>query len=209
MYIWLGTAYAKTTATGGRCRFATTERNNHDGRDQESHALRRRRIRRRGHQDLPKQGHGEEAPGDYPRRQAARSVDRERGRARHPPLGDGPRRHPLHPLVPADDRLHRREARLVPGAEGRRADHAVQREEPHRGRAGRLVVPLRRAASAPPSRRAATRRGIRRAPPSSSATRTARRSASRPRSAPTPASRSTRRRRSSGRCRRSTSRSSA
>ena len=37
-------------------------------------------------------------------------------------MGDGARRHPLHALVRADDRLHGREARLVPDAGRRGAD---------------------------------------------------------------------------------------
>ena len=45
---------------------------------------------------------------------AVRPGDRGRGRARREGVGDGARRHPLHALVRADDRLHRREARLVP-----------------------------------------------------------------------------------------------
>ena len=85
-----------------------------DGRDQERDALRRRRVRRRGDSDIFEQGHGQEATGDDPGRKTARSVDRGRSRTWHPPLGDGSRRDALHALVPPDDRLHRREARLVP-----------------------------------------------------------------------------------------------
>ena len=70
--------------------------------------------------------------------------------------------------------------------------------------ASRTPRRFRPAASAPRSRRAATRRGILRALRSSSDTRTARRSASRRRSAPTRARRSTKRLRFSAPCRRST-----
>ena len=80
-------------------------------------------------------------------------------------LGGRARRHALHALVPADDRHHRREARLVPVADGRRPRRRrVQRQGADQGRARRLEL-SRRAACAPPSRRAATRRGIRPARP--------------------------------------------
>ena len=49
-------------------------------------------------------------------------------------VGAGPRRDPLHALVRADDRLHRREARLVPEPDRRRPRHRrVLRQEPRPG----------------------------------------------------------------------------
>ena len=118
--------------------------NDDDGRNEDNDRFRSRRFRQRGNQYLPLKGYGQETPGDDRRGQAARRVHRRRGRPRHPPLGDGPRRHALHALVPADDGLHGGEARCLPGDQGRRADHAVFGQEPHRGRAGRLVVPFGR-----------------------------------------------------------------
>ena len=62
----------------------------------------------------------------------------------------------LHALVRAHDRLHRREARLVPDPVRRRADdRRVLRQEP-RSRASPTRPPSRAAASGPPSRHAAT-----------------------------------------------------
>ena len=52
---------------------------------------------------------------------AARSVGRRRRRVGDEGLGARARRHPLHPLVPAADRHHRREARLLPVARRPRA----------------------------------------------------------------------------------------
>ena len=120
----------------------TKRKRQNDGRDQGGNRLRRGRVRRRGDKNISEQGHCEEAPGDDTGRKAPRSVYRGRGRARHPPLGNGPRRNTLHALVPPDDRLYCRKTRLVPGDQGRRADHAVQRKEPHCRRAGRQLVPI-------------------------------------------------------------------
>ena len=65
------------------------------------------------------------------RPRAVRPGDRRRGGPRRQGMGDGARRHPLHALVRADDRLHGREARLVPVAhQRRRHDRRVQRQEP-------------------------------------------------------------------------------
>ena len=101
------------------------------------------------------------------------------------------RRHALHALVPAADRLDRREARLLlRPARRRHRDRRVLRQGAHPGRAGRVLA-SRPAASARPSRRAATRPGTRPRRPSSSRTRTARCSASRRRSRRGPARRST------------------
>ena len=60
-------------------------------------------------------------------------------------LGGRARRHALHALVPADDRHHGREARLLPLAHGRRQGHRrVQRQGADQGRARRLELPVRR-----------------------------------------------------------------
>ena len=76
---------------------------------------------------------------------AVRPGDHRRGRARREGVGDGARRHPLHPLVHPDDRLDRREARLLPEPDRRRADHrGVLRPEPRPGRARRELVPVGR-----------------------------------------------------------------
>ena len=92
----------------------------------------------------------------------ARQRDRARRRAGHQGMGDLARRHALHALVPAADRPHGREARRVPHASTRtkHADRAVLRRAAHPVRA-RRVVASRRAACAPPGKRAATRRGTR------------------------------------------------
>ena len=75
----------------------------------------------------------------------ARPVDRRRRRRDDEGVGDGARGDPLHPLVPADDRPDRREARLVPGPDrGRHGDRRVQRQGAGPGRARRLELPLRR-----------------------------------------------------------------
>ena len=56
-----------------------------------------------------------------------------------------PRCDPLHPLVRADDRLHRREARLVPEPDRRRPhDRRVLGPDADPGRARRVVVPVGR-----------------------------------------------------------------
>ncbi len=142
---WHGGCFHKADGGGQgglpRCQRGNT---NHDGRSKEGHGFRGRRVWRRGDQHLFEQGYGAQASGDDSRGQAARSLDCRRGGSRHPALGDGPRRHALHALVPSDDRIDGRKARFVPRNQGRRADHAVQRQEPDRRRAGRLVVPVRR-----------------------------------------------------------------
>ena len=63
---------------------------------------------------VPRQADLQEAPPHDRGPRAVRPGDRRRGRARREGVGDGARRHPLHALVRADDRLHGREARLVP-----------------------------------------------------------------------------------------------
>ena len=60
-------------------------------------------------------------------------------------LGRRARRHALHALVPADDRHHRREARLVSRADRRRrGDRRVPRQGTDQGRARRVELPVRR-----------------------------------------------------------------
>ena len=115
----------------------------------------------------------------------------ERRGARHEGLGHREGRDPLHPLVPAPDRHHRRRsttASSLPCRDGTR-HHGVLGQGADPGRARRLLASPP-AACAPPSRPAATPRGT---PPATPSSRT-RRSASPPRSAPTPARRWTRRR---------------
>ena len=109
--------------------------------------LRRLRLRRGRPARLPRQADLQEAAPDDRRPRAVRSGHRRRGRARREGVGAGPRRHPLHALVRADDRLDRREARLVPDPDRRRPDHRrVLRPEPPPGRARRQLVPVGRPA---------------------------------------------------------------
>ena len=135
--------------------------------------LRPARLQRRraAHQAAARRLQG--APSHHqPRRDPGRVGGRCRRGGRQG-LGARAWRHPLHALVPAAHRHHRREARRLPLAHARRQGrHRVQRQGTDQGRARRLVVPVR-AACAPPSRRAATRRG----------TRPARRGSTRPRRA--------------------------
>ena len=120
-------------------------------------------------------------------------------------LGHRARRHALHPLVPADDRAHRREARLVHRPERDHAGRAqgaraLRRHAAHPERAGRLARSPR-AACAPPSRRAATPPGTRPRPCSWWRARTGARCACRRCSSRTTAIRSTTRRRCCARSR--------
>ena len=136
-------------------------------------------------------------------------VGRRHHRQRAEGLGGRARRHALHALVPAADRHHRREARLVPESRPPTAAPSPSSAARNWSRASPMPRASRRAACAPPSRRAATPRGIRPARPGCWSRRTARRSSSRPRSSAGPARRSTRRRRCSARWRRCRSRRSA
>ncbi len=78
---------------------------------------------------------------------AAQAGDRRGRRQRDEGLGDREGGHALHALVPAPDRVHRREARLLHHAHrGRRGDHGVLRQAADPGGAGRLLLPERRAA---------------------------------------------------------------
>ena len=90
-----------------------------------------------------------------PRRRAAR-------RAGDQGMGDRARRDALHALVPAADRTDRREARRVLVVRRRAADGSVRRIAAHSERARRLELPVGRIC-ARRGKRAATRRGIRRA----------------------------------------------
>ena len=92
---------------------------------------------------------------------AARDVDRRRGGLGAQGLGGRTRRVALHALVPADDRHHRREARLVLRADRRRQLDGRVHAARNWSRASPTRRASRRAACAAPSRRAATRRGIR------------------------------------------------
>ena len=139
-------------------------------------------------------------------RRGARPVARRRRRHGDEGVGDGEGRHPLHALVPAADRLDRREARLLLRARPATAPRSPSSPARSSSRASRTRPRSRPAASARRSRRAATPRGTRRRRPSSSRTRTARCSASRPRSRRGRARRSTTRSRCCARwtrCRRS------
>ena len=78
-------------------------------------------------------------------RRGARHVARRLGRAGDEGMGDGEGRDALHALVPAADRLDRREARLLlrPGRR-RHGDRGVLRQGADPGRARRVLVPDRR-----------------------------------------------------------------
>ena len=67
--------------------------------------------------------------------------------AGHEGMGPGAGLHPLHPLVPAHDRRHGREARRLHHLGRARHGHrALQRQPAHPGRARRQLLPLRRPA---------------------------------------------------------------
>ena len=86
-----------------------------------------------------------EAAGDPGRRRGARPEPRRRRRRGDDGLGAGERRHPLHPHVPAADRLDRGEARLLLRALRRRqAARRLLRQGADPGRARRLLLPDRR-----------------------------------------------------------------
>ena len=107
--------------------------------------VRRERLQPRRPAAAPAQGRLQAAPGDARPRRAARPVAGRRRRQGDERVGDGARRHPLHALVPAADRLDRREARLLLRARRRRhRDRRVLRQGAHPGRAGRVLVPDRR-----------------------------------------------------------------
>ena len=110
-----------------------------------SRYLRPVRVPRRGPAPVPRQAHLQEAAADDRGTRAVRSGHRRRRRARGEGVGPRPRGDALHALVRSHDRLHGREARLVPDADRRRPDdRRVLRPEPGAGRAGRELVPVGR-----------------------------------------------------------------
>ena len=91
-------------------------RQDHDGHPRRAgqRPVRQRRADPGWAQDPAVQARLQEPAGHRGARRAARRQHRRHRGARHEDLGDGTGRDPLHPLVPAADRLDRREARLVP-----------------------------------------------------------------------------------------------
>ena len=144
--------------------------------------LRRQRLLAGRPAPAPAQGRLQAAAGDARARRGARPVARRRRRRGDEGLGDGEGRDPLHALVPAADRLDRREARLLLRARPATAPRSPSSPARSSSRASPTRPRSRPAASARPSRRAATPPGTRRRRPSSSRTPTARCCASRPRS---------------------------
>ena len=122
---------------------------------------------------VPREADLQPPPAGDRRPRAVRSGDRRRGRPRREGVGARPRRHPLHPLVRADDRLDRREARLVPDAARRRPDDRRVLRARTSSRASPMRARSRRAGSGRRSRPAATRPGTSRARSSSRSSRTA------------------------------------
>ena len=93
---------------------------------------------------LPKHVYSQLRAHDRARRRARHLAGRRR-RAGDEGVGARERRHPLHPLVPADDRPDGREARLLLQPDRRRhRDRRVLRQGADPGRAGRLELPVRR-----------------------------------------------------------------
>ena len=132
--------------------------------------------------------------------------DRRRRRDRAEGLGDRKRRHPLHALVPAADRHHGREARLVPRTGHRRQGGLrVLRQGAGQGRARCVELPVGRHAL---DVRSARLHGVGSDQPALAAEerQRRRRSSFRPRSSAGPARRSTRRRRCCARWKRCRSR---
>ena len=166
-------------------------------------------LQRRGAAGPAAEGRVPRAAPRHRARRAARPDRRRHRRQRAEGLGGRARRHALHALVPADDRHHRREARLVPEPDRPTAAPSPSSAARNWSGASPTRRASRRAACAPPSRPAATPRGTRPARPGCWSRRTARRWSSRPRSSAGPARRSTRRRRCCARWRRSRSRPSA
>ena len=119
-------------------------------RGSRSHALRqpgvrRERVQPRRPAPAPLLRRLQPPAADARPRRGARHVARRRGRARDEGMGDGAGRDPLHALVPAADRLDRREARqlLRPDRRGHR-DRRVLGQGADPGRARRLELPDRR-----------------------------------------------------------------
>ena len=139
-------------------------------------------------------------------RRVARSVGRRRRRLGAEGLGDRARRHPLHALVPAADRHHRREARLVPRTCHRRPGGVrILRQGARQGRARCVELPVGRHAL---DVRSARLHGVGSDQPAMAAEERhpRRRSSFRRRSSAGPARRSTRRRRCCARWKRCRSR---
>ena len=107
--------------------------------------LRRERLQPRRAAPAPAEDRLQAAAGDARAGRGARQLARRRRRARDEGVGAGEGRDPLHALVPAADRLDRREARLVlqPGRR-RHRDRRVLRQGADPGRARRVLLPDRR-----------------------------------------------------------------
>ncbi len=103
-------------------------------------------IQRRGDEKAPAARHLQAFQENHRRGARPRPRDGRRGGQRHEGLGAGKRRYPLYPLVPAHDRGHRRKARGLHLAQGRRGHHGVLRQGINQGRTGRLLLPLGRTA---------------------------------------------------------------
>ena len=121
------------------------QRVTHRGRKENDGRIRVADVQRRSPARPAAEGRLPRAPARRRAGRGARRVGRRHHRQRAEGLGRRARRHALHALVPADDRHHRREARLVPLADGRRPRRrGVQRQGTDQGRAGRLELPVGR-----------------------------------------------------------------
>ena len=109
---------ARTTAIADIAAHRVAKTQDYLARRRRRH-LRPVRVRRGRAAPVPRQADLQEAAPDHRGPRAVRPGDRRRGRPRGEGVGDGARRHPLHALVRADDRVHGREARLVPRADRR------------------------------------------------------------------------------------------
>ena len=104
----------------------------------------RGRLQRRRDAPLSRGARLPQASRHNPEQRATRPRNRGRRRPGHEEVGHRPRRHALHPLVPAAQWLHRREARLLPRPRRRQGRLLLQRQKPHRRRDRRLLLPLGR-----------------------------------------------------------------
>ena len=111
------------------------------------------------------QGRLREAPGDARARRGARSDPGRRGRRGDEGAGARARRHPLHRRLPAAHRPHRGEARFLFRAQTARAAAGQVLRQGSSSRTSPTPPHSPPAASATPSRRAATPPGTRPAPP--------------------------------------------
>ncbi len=108
-------------------------------------ALRHQRLLRRRDARTPPREGLQGPPRHHQEGRAARPERRRRRRQGDEGLGHREGGHPLHPLVPADDRPDGREARQLPRPHrGRQGHRRVQRQGADPGRARRLQLPLRR-----------------------------------------------------------------